>query len=732
MKTTLKSSVLLFLIMILGGAEVHADDYALAWNNGCSSTDGWKTTSTATITTNNALVSDDSYLNLMTPNGKDRENTYAFTDANFTSSNHYKFEFDLAIYGSNATNHLAHIILTGNNSANESANLFSVFCTKYSPFTLSAGTALSSVDMSANVTNNNKKTRDITGAATAWCHYTIEGTSEGMYLTVEKYTTSGVAESELVKEDLIVRTKINDNLYHLTQLSLHGGSYNQFSIDNMKLSIVSDKPLTPIASVTKVDGANRTITLTKSSDDYKIYYYTTEDGEANAKEYTAPIVISTSTTLYYYAVLNGEKSEVGSMDVTCEAVTLATPTITRTGAYTYSIAASTTTVDGIIADQLIHYTIGGGSEVTATSGTSVSLNDVKGDIVAWTVADGFTSSEKATMTYVAPIASAEVWSYDLNSYPHTYSITSIADAIDESTATTLNDITVYNLKNINYPNLYVENSSSWLLRNQTKNAFKSQTGTASIVINNVNTKNVIRFNANADNNKSEIRSIDNGEIMYSYSDGTYFIVPSAEGSVKITTNSGVSLNTVGVYSTLQSATITSAKYATYVAQGNVTIPSGVTAYTVKLDGESLTYTALDASTVIPEGTALLLYGEAKTYEFPYTLATASTITDNSLKASTGEGVTADGTQYILANVDGTLGFYQATTGTTIAAGKAYLEVSAETAKAVKCFEIGTTTGISNVSTTTADKGAYYNLQGMKVVRPAKGIFIHNGKKMVIK
>lgn len=181
-----------------------------------------------------------------------------------------------------------------------------------------------------------------------------------------------------------------------------------------------------------------------------------------------------------------------------------------------------------------------------------------------------------------------------------------------------------------------------------------------------------------------------------------------------------------------SATITSAKYATYVAQGNVTIPSGVTAYTVKLDGESLTYTALDPSTVIPEGTALLLYGEAKTYEFPYTLATASTITDNSLKASTGEGVTADGTQYILANVDGTLGFYQATTGTTIAAGKAYLEVPAETAKAVKFFGIGTTTGISNVSTTTADKGAYYNLQGMKVVRPAKGIFIHNGKKMVIK
>ena len=96
----------------------------------------------------------------MTPNGKDRENTYAFTDANFTSSNHYKFEFDLAIYGSNSNKHLAHVILTGNNSANESANLFSVDCTGWSTFTLSAGTALSSVDMSANVTNNNKKTID--------------------------------------------------------------------------------------------------------------------------------------------------------------------------------------------------------------------------------------------------------------------------------------------------------------------------------------------------------------------------------------------------------------------------------------------------------------------------------------------------------------------------------------------------------------------------------------------
>ncbi len=45
---------------------------------------------------------------------------------------------------------------------------------------------------------------------------------------------------------------------------------------------------------------------------------------------------------------------------------------------------------------------------------------------------------------------------------------------------------------------------------------------------------------------------------------------------------------------------------------------------------------------------------------------------------------------------------------------------------------GDATGITSVETKKADDGAYYNLQGMRVAAPKKGIFIRNGKKMVLK
>lgn len=42
------------------------------------------------------------------------------------------------------------------------------------------------------------------------------------------------------------------------------------------------------------------------------------------------------------------------------------------------------------------------------------------------------------------------------------------------------------------------------------------------------------------------------------------------------------------------------------------------------------------------------------------------------------------------------------------------------------------TAIHNVETATQADGAWYTLQGIRVERPAKGVFIHNGKKIVIK
>ena len=46
------------------------------------------------------------------------------------------------------------------------------------------------------------------------------------------------------------------------------------------------------------------------------------------------------------------------------------------------------------------------------------------------------------------------------------------------------------------------------------------------------------------------------------------------------------------------------------------------------------------------------------------------------------------------------------------------------------FEEGT--GIRLPQSTAATDGVWYNLQGMKVAEPQKGIFIKSGRKVVIK
>lgn len=65
---------------------------------------------------------------------------------------------------------------------------------------------------------------------------------------------------------------------------------------------------------------------------------------------------------------------------------------------------------------------------------------------------------------------------------------------------------------------------------------------------------------------------------------------------------------------------------------------------------------------------------------------------------------------------------------------AYDETSASLAKMMIVFddEMGGVTEIKHVEVEKNADNAYYTLQGVKVLRPTKGIFIHNGKKIVIK
>ena len=109
------------------------------------------------------------------------------------------------------------------------------------------------------------------------------------------------------------------------------------------------------------------------------------------------------------------------------------------------------------------------------------------------------------------------------------------------------------------------------------------------------------------------------------------------------------------------------------------------------------------------------------------LATTGTMTFN------GEEV--DCTNFILAKKDGVVGFYK-NKGGTLKANKAYLQLPTDLisgSNSISFYVEDGTTAIQNVSTrpaTTDD--AWYTLQGVRVAQPTRGLYIHNGKKVVVK
>lgn len=103
---------------------------------------------------------------------------------------------------------------------------------------------------------------------------------------------------------------------------------------------------------------------------------------------------------------------------------------------------------------------------------------------------------------------------------------------------------------------------------------------------------------------------------------------------------------------------------------------------------------------------------------------------NSLIAATTNVTSVDDKYFALTKIGDKVGFALVANGVVIPAGKAYLSVPR--ASGAKFFSLdGEATGINSVKTAKAD-GAYYTLEGVKTTKPVKGLYIHNGKKIVVK
>lgn len=141
----------------------------------------------------------------------------------------------------------------------------------------------------------------------------------------------------------------------------------------------------------------------------------------------------------------------------------------------------------------------------------------------------------------------------------------------------------------------------------------------------------------------------------------------------------------------------------------------------------------------------ILKGIAETYTVPVTAeANAYYPSTNYLKQmANGGAVKASGNEdtkfrYIFAKHNSEIGFYKLTTDYTLGAHKAYLETDSDftptgdSARVLMVFDDGQTTSIDNIQGRKVDEGIYYNLRGQRVQNPTKGLYVVDGKKVILK
>ena len=185
---------------------------------------------------------------------------------------------------------------------------------------------------------------------------------------------------------------------------------------------------------------------------------------------------------------------------------------------------------------------------------------------------------------------------------------------------------------------------------------------------------------------------------------------------------------------LMFGTENTSQWATYYAAENLTLPEQLKAYIVT--GVTGTTVNVDEVTYIPQGVAVLL---EKLEEFDMLYAAAydgevGTFTANQLRgcaeATPVAGLTAENDIYVLYNDE----FVKTTKG-TIPVNRCYLPVSKQAAAPAR-LTIGLDDEETGIGATLMNServnSEVYSLSGLRVAQPTKGLYIMDGRKVVVK
>ena len=182
--------------------------------------------------------------------------------------------------------------------------------------------------------------------------------------------------------------------------------------------------------------------------------------------------------------------------------------------------------------------------------------------------------------------------------------------------------------------------------------------------------------------------------------------------------------------------ITAAGYATYYSSNALDFANAEPSLTASIvtgaTGSTLDMTDINDA---PAETGVILAGDAGTYTIPVIASSSTNVTGNKL-----EGVHAatakDANSIYVLMASPKVGFYSNNKAFTVGANTAYLPAGFDGTGAPVFYlfdNIGGTTGIDTVNGSEFTvNGEYYNVAGQRVAQPTKGLYIVNGKKVVVK
>ena len=158
------------------------------------------------------------------------------------------------------------------------------------------------------------------------------------------------------------------------------------------------------------------------------------------------------------------------------------------------------------------------------------------------------------------------------------------------------------------------------------------------------------------------------------------------------------------------------------------LPTGVKAYKVtKMTATQVT--ATEVSGQVAANTGLILKADADgSYDIPV-VASGAAVEGNLLKAAVTDTEVAADKAYGIYK-----GIFRKLLAGTIPAGKAYLLADDIASAPELTIDFGgEATGIADVRGKMEDvRSDFFDLQGRKVAQPAKGLYIQNGRKVILK